>query len=90
MTKDERKRVAAILEAAECLFVENLALKLVMEYRAVPNWQKLVEKLMEDEELLAGVELKFRDLLHVLEHTPNPSAAVETLLGQRGRAKKPH
>jgi hypothetical protein len=38
MTKDEKKRVAALIEAAECLFVENLALKLVMEYRAVPNW----------------------------------------------------
>ncbi len=71
-------------------FVENLALKLVMEYRAVPNWQKLVDKLMEDEEVLGGVELKFRDLLHVLEHTPNPSAALETLLGHRTRTEKPH
>ncbi len=90
MTKDERQRFAAIMEAAECLFVENLALKVVMEYRAVPNWQKLVENLMKDEEILAGVELKFRDLLHILEHTPNPSVALQSLLGHRTRAKRPH
>ena len=78
------------MEAAQCLFVENLALKLVMEYRAVRNWQKLVDKLMEDEELLAGVELKFRDLVQVLEHTPNPSTALETVLRHRTRTRKPH
>lgn len=40
MTKEERKRFAAVSEAAECLFLENLALKMVMEHQAVPNWQK--------------------------------------------------
>jgi hypothetical protein len=51
MTKQERARFAVVIEAAECLFLENLALKLVLEHRAVPNWQKLVTKLMEDAEL---------------------------------------
>ncbi len=39
----------------ECLFLENLALKLVLEHRAVLNWQKLVDWLMEEEELMSGV-----------------------------------
>ena len=58
MTKEERKRVAALMEAAECLLLENLALKLVLEHRAVPNWQRLVNKLMEDEDLMSGVRLR--------------------------------
>lgn len=62
MTKEERDRVNALVQAAECLLLENVALKLVMEHRAVSNWQKLVNKLMEDEELMSGVHLRFADL----------------------------
>ena len=90
MTKEEKKRVAAIVELAECLFLENLALKLVLEYREVANWQKLVEKLMDDQELLAGVHLKFQDLPRQLERMPDPSAAIDALLGLSLRPKKPH
>jgi hypothetical protein len=90
MTKGERERMTAVIEAAEYLFLENLALKLVMEYRAVPNWQKLVERLMADQEVLAGVHLKFRDLSGVLERSVDPSTALEVLLGVSPRGKKPH
>jgi len=90
MTKEERKRVAALIEAAECLFLENLALKLVMEYRAVPQWEKLVKKLMEDEELMGGVRLRFADLYGNLERAPDAAAALDTLLGPLPRSKKPH
>jgi hypothetical protein len=90
MTKDDRKRFAALIEAAQCLFLENLALKLVLEHRAVPNWQKLVEKLMKDEELLGGVRLKFQDLFENLERVPDPATALDTLLGPLPRPKKPH
>ena len=90
MTKDERKRVAALIEAAECLFLENLALKLVMEYRAVPQWEKLVSKLMQDKELMGGVQLRFSDLYRKLERVPDAAAALETLLGPLPRVKKPH
>ncbi len=82
MTKDERKRVAALIEAAECLFLENLALKLVLEHREVPNWQKLVNKLMEDEELMSGVRLKFSELYAKLERVPDAEAALNTLIGR--------
>jgi len=87
MTKDERKRLAAVIEAAECLFLENLALKLVLEHRAVPNWQKLVNRLMADEELMSGVRLKFSDLYEKLERVPDAPAALETLLGRPRRKK---
>jgi hypothetical protein len=90
MTKQERSRVAALVEAAECLFLENLALKLVLEHRGVSNWQKLVDRLMQDEELMSGVQLKFSDLYEKLERVPDASAALGTLLGPLPRSKKPH
>jgi hypothetical protein len=43
MTKAEKKRLATVLQATEYLFLENIALKLVLEHRAVPNWQKLLD-----------------------------------------------
>ena len=48
MTKEEKKRLATVLRATEYLFLENIALKLVLEHRAVPNWQKLLERLLAD------------------------------------------
>lgn len=89
MSKDERKRFAAVVEAAQCLFLENLALKLVLEHRQVPSWQKLVDKLMQDDEILAGVHLKFEDLYDKLERVPDPSAALDALIGPLPRRKKP-
>jgi len=90
MTKDERKRLNAVIEAAECLYLENIALKIVLEHRAVPNWQKLVDRVMDDPEILTGIHLRFRNLYKNLERVPNPSAALDTLLGPLPRPKKPH
>jgi hypothetical protein len=90
MTKQERARVAALVNAAECLFLENLALKLVLEHRGVSNWEKLVDKLMQDEELMGGVRLKFSSLYEKLERVPDASAALDTLIGPMSRRKKPH
>ncbi len=89
MTKDEKKRMEAVIKVAEFLFLENLALKLVLGHRAVPNWQKLVDHLMLDEEMLGGVRLKFRGLDRKLERSVDPSAALEGLLGV-SPIKKPH
>lgn len=90
VTKDERKRFAAVIETAECLFVENLALKLVLEHRGVQNWQKLVNRLMEDEDVMGGVRLKFKDLFDNLQRVPDPAVALDTLLGPIPRRKKPN
>jgi hypothetical protein len=90
MTKDEKKRMEAVIGVAEFLFLENIALKLVLEHRAVPNWQKLVDRLMSDEEMLAGVRLKFQDLGRKLDRSVDPSAALEGLLGVASKTKKPH
>jgi hypothetical protein len=59
MTKQEKKRLSAVLRATEYLFLENIALKLVLDHREVPNWQKLLDHLLTDQEMLAGVRLKF-------------------------------
>ena len=53
--REEKKRLSAVLRATEYLFLENIALKLVLEHRELPNWQKLLERLLTDKEMLAGV-----------------------------------
>jgi hypothetical protein len=90
MTKEEKKRLSAVIRATEYLFLENIALKLVLDYRAVANWQQLLEKLMADKEMMAGVRLKFRDLYAELENSADPSAALEEILGDFPGHKKPH
>jgi hypothetical protein len=90
MTKEEKKRLSSVLRATEYLFLENIALELVLEHREVPNWQKLVEHLLSDKEMLAGVRLKFRDLYSEIEGSSDPSAALEALLGELPAAKKTH
>jgi hypothetical protein len=88
VTKQEKKRLSAVLRATEYLFLENIALKLVLEHREVANWQKLLEHLLADKEMLAGVRLKFRDLYDEIEESADPSAALEALLGELPAPKK--
>ena len=88
MTKIEKKRLSAVIRATESLFLENIALKLVLEHRAVPNWEKLLDRLLLDKEILAGVRLKFRDLYDQLERSGDPSAALDSLLAELPAAKK--
>lgn len=88
MTNAEKKRLSTVIRATEYLFLENIALKLVLEHRAVPNWQKLLERLLSDKEMLAGVRLKFRDLYDQLEGSADPSDALEALLGELPALKK--
>ncbi len=88
MTKAEKKRLSTVIRATEYLFLENIALKLVLEHRAVSNWQKLLERLLEDKEMLAGVRLKFRDLDDQLEGSADPSDALEALMGELPAPKK--
>jgi len=54
MTKTEKARLSAVIRATEYLFLENIALKLVLEHREIAHWQKLVARLMDDKEMLAG------------------------------------
>lgn len=90
MTKEEKKRLSAVIGATEYLFLENIALKLVLDYRAVANWQQLMEKLLTDKEMLAGVRLKFRDLHADLQNSADPSAVLEEFLGELPARQKPH
>jgi len=76
----EKKRLSAVLRATEYLFLENMALKLVLEHCGVTNWQKLVDHLLADKEMLGGVRLTFRDLYREIEGSSDPSAALETFL----------
>jgi hypothetical protein len=88
MTKQERKRLSAILSATEYLFLENIALKLILEYREVVNWQKLLEKLLSDREMLAGVRLQFKDIRAAIQGAADPSQALEDFLGKLPASKK--
>jgi len=90
MTKQEKKRLSAVLRATEYLFLENIALKLVLEHREVANWQKLLERLLTDKEMLAGVRLKFRDIYDEIEGSTDPSAALEAFLGELPTPKRTH
>jgi hypothetical protein len=90
MTKQEKKRLATVLRATEYLFLENIALKLVLEHREVPKWQKLLDHLLADKEMLAGVRLKFRDIYAVIEVSTDPTAALEAFLGELPSPKKAH
>jgi hypothetical protein len=89
MTREEKKRLSSLIRATEYLFLENLALKLVLEHRAVPNWQLLLERLLSDKEILAGVRLKFRDVYEALQGTADPSGALDSLVGELPSPKKP-
>jgi hypothetical protein len=90
MNKVEKKRLSAVLRATEYLFLENIALKLVLEHRAVANWQKLLDHLLSDKEILAGVRLKFNDFYREIELSPDPSSALESFLGGLPGSGKPH
>ena len=89
MTAQERKRLAALLRATEYLFLENIALKLVLDHRQVPHWQKLVDRLLDDEEMLAGVRLKFRDVYEEIDASSDPSKALESFLAELPARRKP-
>ena len=90
MTKQEKKRLSLVLRATEYLFLENIALKLVLELREVPNWQMLLDHLLADKEMLAGVRLKFRDVYKEIEGSADASGALDKLLGELPASKKPH
>jgi hypothetical protein len=90
MTKEEKKRFSAVLRATEYLFLENIALKLVLEHREVPNWRKLLDHLLADKEIMAGVGLKFGDLYRELEASKDPSPVLDVFLAELPAAKKPH
>jgi hypothetical protein len=90
MTTEEKKRLSAVLRATEYLFLENLALKLVLEHRQVENWQKLLDHLLSDQEMMAGVRLKFSDLYRELEASQDPTSLLKAFLREFPAAKKPH
>jgi len=87
MKQDEKKRLSAILHATEYLFLENMALKLVLEHRGVANWQKLVHHLVSDNGMLEGVRLTFRDLYCEIEKSSDSTAALEAFLGRMPERK---
>ena len=88
MTKTERERLSTLLRATEFLFLENLALKLVLEHRSVAAWETLVDHLLADKEMLAGVRLKFRDIYHEIEKAKDPTKALAVFLGELPAPKK--
>jgi hypothetical protein len=70
------------------LFVENIALKLVLQHKEVPHWEKLLDNLLSDKEMLAGVRLKFQDIYGAVEHASDPSAVLEGLVAELPKRRK--
>jgi hypothetical protein len=58
------------------------------KHRGVPNCQKLIERLLSDKEMLAGVRLTFRDIYDQLEGPEDASGALEALLRELPAPKK--
>jgi hypothetical protein len=85
-----KKRLSSVLRATEYLFLENIALKLLLEHRQVANWQKLLDHLLLDKEIMAGVRLKFSDLYRKLEMSKDPSSVLDVFWGALPAANKPH
>jgi hypothetical protein len=52
--------------------------------------KKLLDHLLWDKEMLAGVRLKFGDLYREIEGSTDPSVALEALLGGLPVTKKTH
>jgi hypothetical protein len=87
MTRNERKHVSELVRSTEYLLRENLALKLVLEHRQVSGWRKLLDKLLADKEILAGVHLRFADIYREIEISDDPSRALDTLVSGIGSRK---
>lgn len=90
MTNEEKKRLSIVLRATEYLFLENIGLKLVLQYRDVANWEKLLDHLLQDKDILAGVSLKFSDLYKAIETSKDPTTTLEAFLGELPKPKKAH
>ena len=90
MTPHEKKRLSSLLRATEYLFLENLALKLLLEHRGVANWQKLLDHLLADKEIMAGVRLKFSDLSRAIQAANDPSSALDAFLAELPTPRKTH
>jgi hypothetical protein len=80
MTRGERRQVSELLRATEYILLENIALRLVLEHKEVPNWRKLLERILEDKEILAGVHLRFHDIYREIEAAEDPSNALRRLV----------
>ena len=89
MTRNERNHVSELIRTTEYLLLENLALKLLLEHREVPGWRKLLDKLLADKEMVAGVHLRFRDIYREIEVSDSPSIALQTLVSGIG-VRKPN
>ena len=61
---------------------------MIIEHHEIKNWEKLLEHLLIDKELLAGISLKFRDLYAKLDQSKDPSDALDSLLSTFPASKK--
>ena len=76
-----------MIRATEYLFLENIALKLVLQYKEVPHWEKLLDNLLSDKEI-PRVRLKFRELYDAIEQVTDPSAVLEDFVADLPKRRK--
>jgi hypothetical protein len=82
MTDAEKTRMLRFLQTVECLFSENMALKVVLRSHRVPEpvWQMECEALMDDPKLSPLVRAKFQHLYYEIEQARDESKAFAALL----------
>jgi len=90
MTAAEKKKVLGIIRAAEFLFSESCALKVVLLAHRVPQrvWEKEAAELMDDPELSGQLHAKFQHLYDEIEKAHDETEAFESLLKALPKPKK--
>jgi len=90
MTDAEKKRMLAVVRAAEFLYSENCALKTVLLSRRIPQqtWELECARLMKDPQLAGMLRAKFQHLYDEIEQARDETAAIEALLQALPKPKK--
>ena len=82
MNDAEKKRMVAVVRAAEFLFAENCALKTVLLSHAIPQhvYEREASRLINDPELSPKVRARFQHLYAEIEQARDEEKAVQELL----------
>ena len=82
MTAAEKQRVLEIVRAAEYLYSESCALKVVLLSHRIPKrvWEKEAAQLMNHPEMAPQLHAKFQHLYDEIEQAHDETAALESLL----------
>jgi len=70
MTEDDKRCLIAAVRAVENLSLQNMALQVILDRFAVPNWKTLSDQLLLSQDFWPEVRATFRQALEILEQEP--------------------